>query len=310
MAHSVSLQTRLIAGVSIAWLLVILFGLTLSYRFEGQSIWLSWEQRPGGWCEHDRKTEFVRERSNSWSDVSYLFLGLWMISQGIFDQMAMTKSKYLLPEFDKSLHQELMYEQLIKCNTLVAIPVLSMIIGFYNVVHAFGTFWYHACACFHGHNLDAAGMLTVSSFPFVYVLFCRWANSQKNLSKDFPASGGYIYGGIMTILFLIYYTLSVLHLLPNFEMEMLMVFVITTDLACLYWFTQDTVHILQYNYLWTTVACFAIGLVFQKLDKANIFCFPNHIIQGHAVWHVMTCVAIYCVFMFFRTAKPSKSKTG
>lgn len=65
-----------------------------------------------------------------------------MISRGIFDEAARKKSNYMLPDVDKSLHQEVKYEALFVANPLVSIPWLSIIIGFYNVVHAFGTFWY------------------------------------------------------------------------------------------------------------------------------------------------------------------------
>lgn len=45
----VSLNAKLVTLVFIVWLLIVSFGVYLTFRYEGQSFWADWESRDGGW---------------------------------------------------------------------------------------------------------------------------------------------------------------------------------------------------------------------------------------------------------------------
>jgi hypothetical protein len=52
-------------------------------------------------------------------------------------------------------------------NMLHRFPIITIMNGICNVLHAAGTFWNHACECKQGGVLDVAGMLSVSAFPIM-----------------------------------------------------------------------------------------------------------------------------------------------
>jgi len=302
-----SLNSRLWGIILAIWGTIILCVLGLSYHFQGQSLWKGWEIRDGGWCEHQQTTEFIQERSNSWSDVSFLLLGLWMISKAAFDEFSRRKSKLLIPGVDISLHQEYKWNELCKTNSLVAFPWISAINGFYNCFHAFGTFWYHSCGCFHGHNFDAAGMLTVTSFPFSYVLFTKLVRRVKIQQESTQAS--LFFGLWMTLLFSVYYTLSLFHYLPTLPLELTMVAILLIDGICILWYLSDDTLVSQpWYFIWGMVAL-GIGFILQRLDNMKILCFPHSLFQGHALWHMLCATTLYCIYMLFRTTKPRYKST-
>ena len=64
------------ALVWISWLGAIL---ALSWILSGANIWKTWEYDPGPWCEREHTLDLIREPSNSYSDFSFLAVGIFMI---------------------------------------------------------------------------------------------------------------------------------------------------------------------------------------------------------------------------------------
>ena len=123
----------------------------LDYYLTGTSPWVhlesSTKQRNDGipFCEHDRSSSLLRERSNSISDFSFLAVGFYMLVQAIECQkQARAKN-----------------------------AILSVINGIANCAHAMGSWLNHACRCQLGHRLDLTGMWLIVAFISLYSLTRR-----------------------------------------------------------------------------------------------------------------------------------------
>eukprot|EP01104_Vermistella_antarctica_P001069 TRINITY_DN11132_c0_g1_i1.p1 TRINITY_DN11132_c0_g1~~TRINITY_DN11132_c0_g1_i1.p1 ORF type:complete len:384 (+),score=31.54 TRINITY_DN11132_c0_g1_i1:113-1153(+) len=107
---------------------------------------------PGPWCERERTAAFVREPANAWSDFSFLAVGFYQIYCAAYDWLVKSPNNPAR-------------------NPMVAYPLISLVSGVANCLHAVGTFTFHSCRCHEGHRMDCGFMFAVTSFPLFYNIF-------------------------------------------------------------------------------------------------------------------------------------------
>ena len=122
------------------------------------SSWSNYSSDPGKWCENPRKTGFILEPINAYSNISYLIVSLLLFyeSYKIFNHP-------------------------IKYNLLFNLKYLGFYYVIINFFHFIGSFINHSCRCNFGHRLDNIGTYNIIIFWMVYYLARYKFYSNKNI---------------------------------------------------------------------------------------------------------------------------------
>jgi hypothetical protein len=283
---------------------------TASYMLEGTNPWKTFTYQPGPWCELERTNNFMREPVNAWSDFSFLAVGLFMIYSGIHNMLWPVKNS----KGEKAV------------NPIVAFPIVSIVWGVANVIHACGTFWYHSCRCREGKHYDEFAMFSISAFPFFYnflrIAVARQASATVSRKEPAPHSAylmspeqkseqDKVYQKVM-VMFLGYagFAFFCYHLF-NFSIyndilrDFVMGGILGLDvLTFVYYIYHHVQNQSQWNrdkkLLIAAIVLFVIGYAAHTLDRHSIMCSPTSVFQGHAIWHVFCAFALCVLYTMFR----------
>jgi len=255
------------------FLSVVIILVILSITYEGLSPWYDWEQHPNPWCERDRETSLFREPANSWSDLVYFSLSLFILYCAIWD----------IQRSEHSINS--------KKNLLIRLPGLSVIFAIANFMHFLGTFMNHACRCEVGHILDCGGMYFITSAPSLYSLYVY--NTQPSLPLNcWSGVLGYLSCGFLFYVYAAKFP-------GDLYRDMLMVSLLISTIFGIY-FLLKRGHVLNTKLIMYSFLLFIFGYIAWLLDTFHIICFPDSIFQLHAVWHVVTAVALGMTYLTFR----------
>jgi len=258
--------------------------ITFSYLYDGRSFWEGYS--PSGdmnfWCERDSETMFVRERSNSWSDLSYLFVGLTMLFVGTADYL------YGGSPINSSRVSQQTAARTPFFNLFKEYPSLTIISGLVNIVHASGTFANHACRCWVGYQFDVTGMYLVTLGILCYdVLRIFKIRPYPIPLCVYLALGAACFGSTYT------------HIDPAFIMIPIIVGI--GILARWYYIVASRRGAILHGKIFVAAMAFmGLGYLSWNLDKHRIVCNPDSFFQLHAVWHVFTAAAIILIFVYSR----------
>ncbi|CAF0751887.1 unnamed protein product [Adineta ricciae] len=243
--------------------------LVLDNHLTGKSPWHNFEsstkQRIDGipFCEYDRSTSLLRERSNSLSDFAFLAVGFYMLVQAIEGQQK-TRAK----------------------NT-----ILSLINGLANCAHAIGSWLNHACRCQLGHRLDLTGMWLIIAFISFYSLI-RHANIKTFLFTLIFMVNGFI----LWIMSDIYYPQSY----DNEEKILTTILIVIFALSECFHLRSKSITAKQLKWFGLGALSLIIGVVSGQLDASKIVCWPHSWFQLHAVWHMCAACSVLAIYEYFR----------
>lgn len=246
-----------------------------SWYYQDVSFWENWILGEAGkyeeFCERNRMDQLIREPSNTFSNLAYVWLGLQVIAFAIYD-----KSKSTLQ------------------NRLEQWPVFSWLLGLALILLGAGSFFYHASLSRLAQRWDMTGVYTVMLILLIYTLFQFFPNRKKYVS-------GAVIVSLIGALLLYYFkwSLNGLMFLPAFIGSVL-VFMLANQLIKkprrnLKWAGISVVSLLSAFTLW-------------YLDREKILCYPNSWFQGHAIWHCLTGWSVFSVYLYFRSEKKAASK--
>eukprot|EP00656_Telonema_subtile_P015887 TRINITY_DN18360_c0_g1_i1.p1 TRINITY_DN18360_c0_g1~~TRINITY_DN18360_c0_g1_i1.p1 ORF type:complete len:256 (+),score=48.00 TRINITY_DN18360_c0_g1_i1:146-913(+) len=225
-------------------------------------VWASLESDPGPWCELDRGPRaFLREPSNAFSDLAYLWLALWLTSVTVESSGA----------------------------SLACSPVVGAVGVVTNLVHFGGSFFNHACRCHAGHVMDVFGMYSAVWYLTVLAgvpLLVHRSRAQR-----------LVFGAVFTAGLPLFYSLS--HYYYDSSQreptENAVVTGMVMAISVCFWKTGiSTATILKILLL------MGFGKLCQELDIRRWYCNPTSWFQGHAAWHVATAVVMQVVIQELR----------
>ncbi|UJR32481.1 hypothetical protein I4U23_019943 [Adineta vaga] len=248
-------------------LLVIV--IVLDYYLAGKSPWRHFEsstkQRIDGipFCEFDRSTSLLRERSNSLSDFSFLAVGFYMLVQAIECQ-----------EKNRAKH-----------------TILSMINGFANCAHAMGSWLNHACRCQLGHRFDLTGMWLIIAFISFYSLIRHCHIRTYLFIMIFM-----IIGFLLWIISDIYYPQSY----DNEEKILTTILVIIFIISECFHLKSKSITKSQIKWLCLGAISLVVGVISGHLDASKIVCWPHSWFQLHALWHTSAACSVLAIYEYFR----------
>jgi hypothetical protein len=217
-------------------------------------------------CEHDRSGNLLRERANSFSDFSFLAVGLYMLVRSIeSEKKSRAKNR-----------------------------ILSMINGLANCGHAVGSWLNHACRCQFGHRLDLTGMWLIISFIALYSLTRRQTIKTTIFTFIFL-----IITYLLWVVSDVYYPESYDNREKTLTVALIVIFFLS-ELVQMKWrpITKKQMKLLALG-----ATTLAVGTVCGHLDASKIVCWPHSWFQLHAIWHVCAACTVFAIYEYFRCEK-------
>jgi Ceramidase len=241
----------------------------LEQMFSG-STWTEMVQSKSGlsgeYCEFDHTDHLFRQKANTYSNLIYFFVGVFIILN--------TKYSSQKAEF---------------FNKLQTFPALSICMGLCFIYLSFGSSLFHASLTYVGQRVDMNGTYSISIVLLAIGIFQVF--SFENFNKYYLLC--FIVSALLGFIFLAPLVSSSI-VLPLLILSVLALKIIT-------YFKFKKQHYLFLIFLSFMLIWVAIKIRTRDVEKIN--CDPNAILQGHAIWHILTAASSFCSFAFFRFTK-------
>lgn len=219
-------------------------------------------------CEHLR-TGTVRQPSNTFSNLGFVLIGLWILSMVGRDRKRRMQGCQDIP-----------------VNRINQIPVYTHIYGWAVVLVGLWSVFYHASMTFVGQWFDVMAMYLLASFLVLYNLARTYRWSGRLFAVSYLMSNG-ILG------FLLAYVPAV----RRYLFGALLVVGVLTEI-------HDRVKrqpSIQLRYILASALCLGVAFGVWILDLKHIVCSPRSLWQGHALWHILCAAAAGFLYMYYRS---------
>jgi len=230
-------------------------------------------------CEINRFCEAVVQPANTWSNLGFLFVGLFCLFVGIND--VKTRS----PEIP---------------NLVVRYPVFSILIGASCIYLFLGSFLYHASLTHTFQMLDITGMYAVALSFLAYMVFRFVPTRYAKRKSKFKSNHRLIVPVVML------FNLLFLGGMWEINVNILFPAVILLILILRIYYDKRNNLKKQLPYQRFAHLSFITGVVAFVcwiLDRQDVWCNPESLLQGHAVWHVLCALSILLLYLSFRVEK-------
>jgi hypothetical protein len=220
-----------------------------------------------------------RTCSNSWSNMGFVFVGLYVVAFAWWDGRR-TTTKH-------------------DCYA-VRHPQLMGLFGMANIVVGFGSTAMHASLTPWGHLSDVFGMF----FVFLSLIVLQWARWIPDVSlggRRRPTWPVFSIAAIAGSIWLLFYGRDMV----GDELILGISFLsIPLGIALDLFILKRT--ILQVRWLVLSSASLVLGIYIWRLDVQNAFSPPDAWWQGHAIFHLLMAVTLGAMAQFFRSEVPRR----
>jgi hypothetical protein len=263
-----------------SWSILLLFTALLASMtlpVNANNFWDGWRESHGlrnpSYTEQIFISQIIRTRANTWSNLSYILVGLYAIALSCHDhrQTVTSTSGYV-----------------------VRTPVMSLTFGVTCCILGLASGLFHASLTRIGQQLDVAAMYT-PLLTLCAVNLGRWTPATFNLGRcSFPS----------WIPLLILVTVCSVILLA-FKWSMSSVVVLSSLIASLgLSIVADqfrTSSQLSLGWVLLSFALLIAAIACRELDVARRFSSPQSWLQGHAFWHVLTSLSLASTYLYYRS---------
>lgn len=264
-----------------AWssLLALSIGLVLVvWKHPAGDIWGGWaestELRRPVYAERVQLEAAIRTRSNTWSNLAYVLVGVYALGLGWHDL--------------RTTHPT-------QAGYLVRTPALSGLFGFACGYLGFGSGLFHASLTRLGQQLDVAAMYS----PLVVLVAI-------NLGRWMPK---FILGNegpkIPTWPFLTGLALVGCWLLYQYKWSMRSSIVLPALILLVFAFAMldrlQSRSRFTPGWLLGSAVALAVARKCWLMDAAGKFSGPDSWLQGHALWHLLTALSLACIYLYYRS---------
>ncbi len=244
------------------------------YFLRDVNVWAGWREARGlrnpGYAEAVFVDSVFRTRANTWSNLSYVIVGLYVIALAALD-------------LRRNYGQDAPY--------LVRTPALGFLFGVACVYLGVGSGIYHASLTRWGQQLDVAAMYS----PLVVLIamnFGRWL--PRLPGTRLPTWPVWCVGACIAsaLLYVYKWEMSSKQVLP--ALILTVAFFSVGDFLSRRW------HL---SHAWLAGAFFTLLVAFtcRQLDVAGRFSGPDDWWQGHAIWHVLSGATLGCIYLYYRS---------
>jgi len=268
--QSMVLPVTLFTAISVALVM-------MTSRIASPEVWTGLEAAMGNafhFCETNRMEALIRQPSNTWSNLGYLFVGIVVLTLAGHD-LRMPNRK----ESD---------------NFIVRYPIFTLLFGLSSLMLFVGSFLYHASLTSVFQKADQAAMYSLVLLVIAingYRLFPRW-----RLLKRWHSSHGLAVVLFTLALWAVFSNISVLNINSTFPALTAVAF---ASSVVYIWVSGHGLHFTRY--LKVAFGTLAVAGAIWGLDRSHTLCSPDHWLQGHALWHLLTAASTLLLYLFYRS---------
>jgi hypothetical protein len=247
-------------------------------KYRDVNVWESW--RAGKGLSNPVYTEAIHEhsvfrtRANTWSNLAYVFVGLYAITIAVYDRRrAWPKGS----------------------GYIARTPAMTGLFGVACCYLGFASGLMHASLTRWGQQLDVASMYA----PILALI----AIGIGALCPRIPVGGRV--GSVPTWPMLAGLTIVIDTLLYAYKWSMSSMIVLTTLILIL--LAVGGLHVMRrprrLATRWCVVSVVALlaAVFFRQIDIADRFTGPDAWLQGHTLWHVLTAASLGTGYVYFRS---------
>lgn len=223
-------------------------------------------------CEFHGFERFIRQPSNSWSNMIYFFFGILYFVFAYKDRKLKLKDRH---------------------NFVTRYPSYSMVLGSVMIYLAFASFFYHAALIEFSRRLDITGVVASCIIPFSYSVLRLYGLINFRESELF-------YLRTYKIHIISAIAACILFFISDFHGREVTAALITM-IALVGTYTQIKFKPrVKIGYFIAAIASIIVSTALWLLDK-ELVCDPTSVFQLHALWHILTGISVFLIYTFFRT---------
>ncbi|MCS6818927.1 MAG: ceramidase domain-containing protein [Chitinophagales bacterium] len=258
---------------------IALIALLIIYNIWGSlNFWAAMAQAGGNalhFCELNRINELIRQPSNTWSNIPFITVGLFVIFASVKDWQY--KDRKQSPNF------------------MVRHPIFSFFLGLSTLYTGLGSLFYHASLTSFFQKHDQMGM-----YALIFSITAICAYRLLPEFKSIHLKSIYLTGAL-ALLILIYIKWNNININLMFPLCVGMVVI----LHLIYEFKRKKMFC-EKTWIYGAFAALVIGFIIWMLDRSHVICKPDSWLQGHAVWHILTAFSTLLTYLYFRTVSPAQ----
>ena len=253
--------------------LLVLITLPASTR----DFWDGWRESHGlrnpSYTEQIFISEIIRTRANTWSNLSYILVGLYAIALSLHDrrQPITAASGYV-----------------------VQTPVMSLTFGVACCILGLGSGLFHASLTRIGQQIDVAAMY-MPLLTLCAVNLGRWLPASFNMRQRlFPC---------WIPLLILVAVCSVMLFVYKWSMSSVVVLSSLIALVGVSIVADQFRNSRQLNLGWVLLSftLLVAAVACRELDIARRFSSPQSWLQGHALWHICTSLSLASIYVYYRS---------
>jgi len=264
---------------------ITLLWIVFYFTYRDANAWLHWLGSDGAlnwpngnethFNERIHPNSIFRTRSNTWSNLGYVFVGFYILSYALYDFLRKTSPTNPYA---------------------VRVPALMAYMGVFSVGLGFGSAYMHASLTGIGGWFDLFFMFG-SLVGAIALHWARWVPTVRLGSLSLPS-----WPLLMLIAVPATYAITESH--GRFSDIQIMTGLIGTLITSL---CIDLIRrrvSIEHRWYLSSAALFAIAFGIWNLTNAKRFTDPDVWYQGHAIWHVLTAFALGCIALGYRSEAP------
>lgn len=270
-----NIRDYLIPGI-IFTLFLIASGLFFKI-YQDTDIWSKMKVAGGNafeFCEFNDIGNSIVQTANTWSNLGFLVVGLFLVFLGIKDAT--------------HKHKE-------RANLLLKFPMFSILMGASILYLFLGSFFYHASVTSFFQMLDQTGMYAIVFSFMGYHLF-RIMPTIKTKKNGVVSSHK-----LILLVFLIINFAFVTYLWDKVDVNiffpaMFIVYIVFTFA----YNKRKSIVKLSSRLVLLSLYVLMLSLSVWILDRQDVLCDPTSIFQGHALWHILNAVVLLFIYLHYR----------
>ena len=263
-----------IYGIALlATILMLLVFIFLNHYFDG-SFWsgmkISKSALTTEYCELNNTSMFFHQRMNTYSNLSYFFLGIIVLLVSLYDKKDKSGNKNLLQQF----------------------PLLSFFYGMSLVYLCIGSSFFHASLTWLGQRVDMNGTYSICIALLGISLYRAF--SRRDSSIAFKRI-------MIVVLFFTVLLFVELHLLISSIVLLPLIILLTTIFSSINYLRNKSQ--LHASFALLSLVLLIAACILRVLDVEKVGCDPASFYQGHSVWHIFTGMSSFFLYWFYRSER-------
>lgn len=261
----------------IIFILFIIASVLFFAMYQDQEVWSKMKVAGGNafeFCEFNNIGNSIVQTANTWSNLGFLFVGLFLVFMGIKDKT---------------------YKHKERANLLLKYPMFSVLMGGSIIYLFIGSFFYHASVTSFFQMLDQTGMYAIV-FSFMGYHIFRRVPKLKRKNKESVSSH--------KLILLIYFVINILFVtylwdkvdVNIFFPAMFIVYIVFTFM----YNKRTSITKISSRLVLLSLYILMLSLSVWILDRQDVLCDPTSIFQGHALWHILNAIVLLFIYLHYR----------